>query len=362
MNTYLLSSLLFFMALISSQTQAVTAEGGDVIGRHIFGLAIDQHADPLLHSDSPVIYAASNFDESIAIDDKLFMVSGFTQKIGGVYITQINPETKENLDTQALNLSKVFGFSSPTSGIKTSWNTLLLSEANLADAKNPAEFIDTFKAYFKEKSVMVKPYNYGWVAEVIILDAQGHAKAIKNYSMGRLFASQVISMPDAKTFYMLDAKYSGNLYMFIAQHKNSLAKGTLYAISRYKNALSYSKLGRMSALKMKFKSRKIKFKSIFDSFTPKNKSCPSRFKYIDTVYGEECLKLKKKYKKYANLFEPIRMMALKGISGFSADFDSMKYDSQSKQLIFTGALQKQVVFALGKNEKLNSQFIIQESK
>ena len=120
-------------------------------------------------------------------------------------------------------------------------DSILLSENHIIDAANPKEFTDTFRPYFKGKSSLVNPYKYGWVSEIIVLDAKGEAKAIKSFSLGRLFANQVLLMPDGKTVYLLDKL--GNLYVFIAEQANSLAKGKLYAVINRKGNIDYELFG-----------------------------------------------------------------------------------------------------------------------
>ncbi len=362
MKAYQLRNIIYAFLLITSQAHSFDVDGGEIIGRHIYGLAIDHQGDPLLIEDRPLIYAKSDVNEFINIEKNEFVISSFSHQIGGVYITRIDPKSKNSLDTVALNLASVGGFSDPVGGIKTAWNSLMLTERQLIDARAPKEFIVAYQPYFKEKSSLVHPYQYGWISEVVLLDANGQAKAIKNYAVGRLFATQVLMMPDGKTFYMLDSKNSGNLYLFIAEHPNSLTKGTLYAVSRQQNQVKYTPLGNASALKMKFKLKGMTFDSLFESTQPDNRSCTGTFQYIKTVYGEECLKLKSDHETVAGLFEPIRVMAMKGIPEFGAEITNMKFDASRQEIRFESASQNETVFPVGHDPKLDSQFIIQVSR
>ena len=367
-----LFKLILFLALISNSAflpgadQAASAQdvssqgisGGDVIGRHIYGLATDYQGDPVLINDRPLIYKKSHFDAVIRIDKAKFLVSGFKNQIGGIYITHLDPKNNDTLDTLALNLTKVEGLSFPTNGYRTNWNSVLLSESGLINADNPNAFINAFKPYYKGKSNMVNPYKYGWVSEIIVLDVKGQAKAIKNYAMGRVFANQVIIMPDNKTIYMLDDL--GNLYLFVAEQAKSLAKGKLYAVSRHANRAKYTLLGKPSALKVKYKLKKASFKKIFKSVLPKNKTCTKRYIYINTIYGEECLQVQRKYKKYAAFFEPIRVMAMKDIPAFTTEKNHMTFNVDKNEMTFTQANQEQVSLAMKNDSKINSQYVIKE--
>ena len=288
-------NLVFILLLIAGQTFAQSINSGKVIGRHIYGLAHDYQGDPVLINDRPLIYKESSFEQVLKVADKSFMISGFNDAIGSVYITRMDNSASKQLDTVDLNLASVDGFSQPTDASLTNWNSLLLTESGLIDAAKPDAFIDAFKPYYKGKANLINPYNYGWVSEVILLDSQGKAKAIKNYALGRMFAQQVIAMPDGKTIYTLDR--SGNLYLFVADQVNSLAKGQLYAVSRQQDRIKYDLLGNSAALKVKFKLKKATFNSIFQTTVVKNKRCNKKYTYVNTIYGEECLKLNKKFKK-----------------------------------------------------------------
>lgn len=355
---YKLLILTSLLLLTTVQGFSQSLNGGEVVGRHIYGLATDYQGDPVLIEDRPLIYKTSDFEETLTIEKSKFLVSGFSSQIGGIYITQLDPKSNNPLDTIALDLAKVDGFSSPVDGKKTNWNSVLMAESNIVNAAKPSEFIKTFKSYYKGKSNLVKPYKYGWVSEVIVFDSQGQAKAIKNYALGRVFANQVISMPDNKTLYMLDKL--GNLYLFVANQAKSLAKGDLYAISRQQDQISYHLLGKSAALKVKFKLKKVKFESIFKSKTPKKQSCGKSYQYIKTLYGEECLKVQRKYKKYAAFFEPIRIMTMKGISPFTTEGSRMSFDMSKKELSFKQAEQGEIKLALGNNPEIKSQFVIKE--
>jgi len=352
--------LFFILLLLANQAVAAGIAGGEVVGRQIYGLAVDYQGDPLLESDRPVIYPHSDSDEVISVEDKRFLVSIFKHTVGGVYITTINTETQKYLDTSALDVANIEGLSSPTGSISTAWNSLLLTEGALIDAARPQSFIEAYKSYYKEKANLVKPYNYGWVSEVIVLNAQGEAKVIKNFAMGRVFSDQLLAMPDGRTFYMLDSEQSGNLYLFIAEKKYSLAKGALYVVNREQGELVPLLLGETSAIKIKFRLNKINYSTIFEVAEPNQQRCESGFKYINSVYGEECLKLKSKNKKYAGIFEPIRSAALKGVNSFSSDVNGMAFDAQSTKIIFSKNDGSKISFSVGDHPQLDSQYIIQE--
>ncbi|MDH3326488.1 MAG: hypothetical protein OEM38_07215 [Gammaproteobacteria bacterium] len=368
------NNFLLLLLTCSITVDAQELVSGSVIGRHIFGLATDYQGDPVLIKDSPAIYKRSLFDEKISIENHSIMVSVLNESnknndsIAGVYITQLEPKTNRPLDTVALDLSTIGGLSSPGGFTRTKWNSILVTESGIFNSVHPSEFIDIFKPYYKGKSKLVNPYNYGWVSEIIALSSQGQgkAKAIKNYAVGRLFANQVILMPDGKTIYLLDK--IGNLYLFISEQANSLVKGELYVINRQQGQIKHTSLGKTSALKVKFKLKKITFDSLFQASKPINQGCSKKFKYIKTIYGEECLKLKPRNKKYTAVFEPIRSMALQGISSFTTENSRMEFNAENNQLIIEHTDKTKIYLDFdpkqdqNQNHKLNSQFIIKETK
>ena len=362
MNPYSPKKLIFVLIalLITPALHGSDIQGGMVIGRNIYGVATDYQGDPVLIEERALIYGKSSFDKLISFEEKDFMISGFNHHIGGVYVTQVDSKTKNKLDTMALDLANVEGLSYPTGGIKTPWDSVLLTESGLIDAGNAQDFISAYKPYFKNKDNLVNPYNYGWISEVIVLDAQGQSKVIKNYALGRVFANEIMMMPDGKTFYMLDSLNSGNLYLFIAEQANSLAQGALYGVSRQQGRITHIPLGDMSALKMKFKLNKIEYDAIFETAETANQACAEKFTYVNTVYGEECLKVKSKNKNYAGLFEPIRSMALKGGQSIATGLTGMRFDTEKTQIRFKKPDDSEIALTVGQNPQLGSQFIIQE--
>ena len=357
MKKFQLLLLSITMGWASVTLAANEVHSGEVIGRHIFGLATDYQGDPVLINDKPLIYQKPGFQQEISFDKQHFFITGFTHTIGGLYLTWLNKD-KRPIDTKALDLATIDGLHAPTAGILTPWNTLMLSESQLLDAANPKSFIDIYKFYYKGKASLVNPYKSGWVSEVIVMDEKGLAKAIKDYAIGRLFAQQTIIMPDGKTVYLLDKQ--GNLYCFIAENANSMAKGKLYALHRQQQNVKYVLLGKSSALKNKFKLKKIKFKKIFKTRAVKNQQCPKKYHYAKTIYGEECLKLQRKNKKYAAFFEPLRILAIKHITPFAQENSKFNFDEKSAQLVFSENDGKKSRFSLENNQNLQSQFIIKE--
>jgi len=362
----LTNCLCCFVLINATCTIANELVTGSVVGRNIFALAYDVNGDPLMIDDAPLIFAADAFDVKLSAlaaasdNGKSFIVSGFGDVIGGLYLSKFDDDTKRFIDTRSFELSAVGGLSRPRGGVTTSWGSVLFSEAGLVDATDSAAFIDAFKSYYKGKADMVKPYNYGWVSEAILLDDKGAAKLIKNYSVGRLFASHLYLMPDGKSLYLFDAEHAGQLYFYVAKEAHSLTDGTLYGVSLKDQKADYVPLGSISALKMKFKLKKIGFDKLFDTSVLKDGRCTSGFSHIVTLYGEECLKPKNKNKKYTGLFEPIRALAIRRKTHTQAGLSDIAFDRDFSRIELTREGGSRIKFSLGQNEKLNSRYVIEE--
>lgn len=361
MKTFITNCLWLFALINTTSIIADELVTGSVVGKNIFGLANDVNGDPLMIDGMPLIFETNTFNKKISsVDGKSFFVSGFGDVLGGLYLSIFDDETKHYIDTSSFNLSMVGGLSNPRGGVSVSWGSVLFSEAVLVDGADSASFIDVFKSYYKGKADMVKPYNYGWVAEAILLDNKGGAKLIKNYSIGRLFASQLYLMPDGRSLYLFDAENTGQLYFYVAAVAESLTDGTLYGVNFVNGKADYALLGSTSALKMKFKLKKISFGKLFDTSPLKDGRCASGFNQIVTVYGEECLKQKKKNRKYTGLFEPVRTLAMKSKNHSRVKLTDIKYDQENNRLELTTEDGSSMKFSLGHNGKLNSRYVIEE--
>ena len=339
-------------------------KSGHVIGKHIFGLARDHQLSPLMVGEDPLIHQgdASHYDFVLA--KKSYTVSLFNNSPGSAYLSEKNPEGEDYLDTHALDLEPVSGLAKPVAGIKTPWGSLLFSESENVDAATGKEFVSTMAPFFKGKEDLVNPYHYGWPAEVVLLEAggeAGEAKVIKDYGIGRVAASQIIVMPDAKTVYLLDGNNSGNLYVFVAEQASSLTQGTLYGVVFDGRSVAYHQLGQGAALKTKFRLRRASFDTFFDAAQPENGDCPAGFDYADSIYGSECLKFQESSKPYAGLFEPIRVMALLPESATQKIVQNIKYDSASQSLALVQADQQERTFPLKPHSKMQSQYIMEVS-
>jgi hypothetical protein len=341
---------------------AFAVQTGEVVGKHIFGLSRDYQGDPIIINDDPLIYKKAESRKKVTIEESVFEVSLFDNVIGGIYLTKFANNSDNYLDTRALDLSQTHGVSQPVAPIVTNWGSVLFSEERLVDTADHYQFVDNYKAYYKNDESMVNPYNYGWINELVIFDSVDNYKVIKNYAMGRVSASKIIVMPDNRTFYLLDTNHSGNVYIFVADKEKTMTRGALYVMSVKNGRVEYLKLGEGSSLKMKFRLKQVKFEDVFSYSEPSNAQCPSGFSFISTVFGEECLKVNSRYKKYAGKLEPIRVSALSGVSTFTEAIRSISLDEKSNKVIFKTDNRGEYTSSLTHNSSMNSDYIAEVLK
>ncbi len=353
--------------MTNAQADAEYPQGGEVIGRHIFGLARDYQQSPVMIGEDPLIHRsqasqASHHNFAIQEQDaeQNYTVSLFRHVIGSVYLSDRN-EQNEYVDTIALDLEPVSGLTNPVGATRTPWGSLIFSESVDVNTAEPDTFITDVAPFFKGKKDLVNAYHYGWLGEIILLEGGSEAKVIKDYGVGRVSASQIIVMPDAKTLYLLDGDHSGNLYVFVADQANSLTQGTLYGVAYDGRLATYHELGQGAALKTRFRLRRATFKTFFDSAQPEAGQCSGDFRYVESIYGPECLRLQKRSESYAGLFEPVRMMALLPESASHQAVLTMEYDADSQSLSLIQADQQKHTFLLKPDPQMQSQFIMEVS-
>jgi len=352
---YIALSIFLSCSVIADEFNVST---GEIIGRNIYGLAMDFQNDPVMLNTKPLIYKDVSFSESINLEEKRFTVSSFKNTIGNVYLTRYREDNLTPLDTYSVDLSTVSGLASPGMAIPTPWNSLLIAEKFTYNSKDTESFIEEFKPYYKNNSDQINHYNYGYVVEFILLNDQGDSKLIKNYAAGRVSPSSIALMPDNRTLYIHDNQQSGHLYVFVSDTENSFTKGSLYALSKNNSSLQSVKLGESSALKMKFRLKKASFDNIFNYQAPSSGNCQNGLQLVTTVYGDECLSIKKRYINEAGLLEPIRVAALNGVKPVGKGINEMRFDNDNNTLELVSESQS-ARYLLGRNEQLNSDYIIQ---
>jgi len=143
-----------------------------------------------------------------------------------------------------IDFAKVYGGWIHCAGSLSPWNTHLGSEEYEPDAKtreglpkatgsDDGTDINSFSYYYfgtgtVEDSSTANAYHYGLTPEVKVR-RNGTTSVEKHYALGRIAREVADVQPDARTVYMGDdGKYTG-LFLFVADWRGDLSRGTLYA-------------------------------------------------------------------------------------------------------------------------------------
>ncbi len=392
----------------------ITVNGQPNSYQEIYGQLKDFQDMPIYHPDGrayicsygkDVIGNGVNFSSIIKQNEKLYFISEFDCAIGSIYIADV-----EKLSTGELVIKKdtihfisqkdEFGGYRHQNGSVTPWESYLGSEGYAPDAKiieekeyalkRGEELI--FDPYYEETALFwggdlskSNPYFYGWANEIIV-DANEVPHFRKHYSMGRFSHHTQIVMPDRRTVYLSDNEEKGAIFMFIADKKNDLSVGTLYA-PKEKSVkdnnqtfveFDWINLGHISNRTMKLAiSEKLKFSDILEN-TPPNSDleCSFDFKPVIGNSGIECIKDKATVSKTVlSRLETVRYAQLQGADlnflyprGLTYDSDrnriyiaakgyvSSLFHSNSCGFIFAGNLSSSKTDTSG--EVINSNFIL----
>jgi len=198
------------------------------------------------------------------------------------------------------------------------WNTHLGSEEYEPDAKtreglpraaddtsNPPPDIESFSNYYFGDPAKANAYHYGLVPEVKV-HRNGSTTVVKHYALGRIARELADVQPDGRTAYMGDDGGYTGLFMFVADRKGDLSKGTLYA-AKWKQTseanggsanLSWIRLGHASDQEIKdMVDGGITFHQIFDVINGDAVSvgydpAADGYKKVKTYTGTEWLRLR----------------------------------------------------------------------
>lgn len=232
------------------------ARSGDEFDDAVFGQMLDQNGDPIVNDDeSEFISNAMDFSSILPVGDKLFAVTHFESRPGGMYLSELEQDESGELsivNTQNVDFSEWGGLWVPCAGSVTPWGTHLGSEEYPPDAR--AFDTDDFEAaaeisgflegdiravgrYFGLDSVdstladykeVMNPYFYGYPVQIAVED-DGSYEVTKHLSMGRRALEIAYVMPDEKTVYLTDDGTNTGLYMYLADKAGDLSAGKLFA-------------------------------------------------------------------------------------------------------------------------------------
>lgn len=140
-------------------------------------------------------------------------------RTGALHVVQYRP----------VDLQPIHGLWMPCAASLSPWNTHLSSEEYEPDAVHAASdkaFV-AFSRHLFGDAAAANPYHYGHVPEVTVL-ADGTARVVKHYGMGRIARELVQVMPDERTVLMGDDGTDTGLFMFVADRPRDLSAGSLY--------------------------------------------------------------------------------------------------------------------------------------
>ncbi|MCP8967449.1 PhoX family protein [Ectobacillus ponti] len=234
-----------------------------------------------------------------------------------------------------IDFSGVNGLWIPCNGSLSPWNTHLGSEEYEPDARsfetNPTSSartsVESFaRLYFGDAS-KANPYFYGFIPEIAV-GKNGETSVVKHYSIGRFSHELMKMMPDKKTAFFGDDGSYTTMFMYVADQKEDLSAGTLYAAKFHQTGTENGGSGNLEWIKLGHATDKevkqiidsgVKFSDIFEtSSVPKD-----GFKAIRQYsYGKtEYLKLKQGMEKAAAFLESRRYAALLGAT---SEFNKME--------------------------------------
>ncbi len=341
-------------------------------GTEIYGLLKDFGDNPLYKDKDPYICDSSknvvgeglSFSSILNKNGKLYFISQFDCAIGAIYLAQVDQLPDGHLSIKENSMRFVsqrdeFGGYRHQSGSVTYWDSFLGSEGYAPDARDieglmkgyeQSEYEYQKDKYYEETALYWEgdlrrsnPYFYGWANEIII-DANGVEHFRKHYSMGRFSHFTEIVMPDRRTVYLTDNRANGGLFMFVADKKEDLSVGTLYAPKEFivkDSNVTYMKfnwinLGHTSNRKVKLEvAKKLNFSDLFDiSAVSSNLTCLEDYKLVSVNGKSECLKIKNSVvsEPILSRLETKRYASIKG-----ADFNfihpkGLAYDSDRNRI------------------------------
>jgi len=316
---------------------------GQKSGDGVFGLLYDIDGNPIKNSDgSPKISNSNDFTSLIPVGKKIFMINHFESRPAAMYLTELKQEENGNLkaiSTKNIDFSAFNGLWVPCAGSVTPWNSHIGSEEyepNAAKIKEDGSINPYYNAmadYFGGNLKALNPYDYGWTPEIKVLNEQGDLEVLKHYSLGRFSHELAYVMPDRRTVFLPDDGTNVALFMFVADKKEDLSTGTLYAAKWIQKddknggtaSLKWANLGHASSDEIKKAlDDKLTFNDIFET----SDGLPS----INTTMGKENLKVKKGMETIASRLETRRYAALKGATTEFRKMEGFAYNKNNNSM------------------------------
>lgn len=315
----------------------------------------------------PVVAETPDANSLLKVDGKLFLVSHLeydnilsdgtaAYKKEGWYsrmpmnmlLTDIEQDAGNGklkaVDQKPIDHSSVHGGWIFCFGSQTPWNTHLGGEedydlyftaaSGTAEATTAAGLKAMSEVYFKG-SKTANMYHYGYHQEVEV-KKDGTYNLHKRYAMGKGTWEMGKVFGDGKTAVYGDDGTQVLLTMFVADKKNDLSAGTLYAAKWNQTSpdgatdggaatLTWIKLGHATEAEVKGWADSLTFEDIFDYLTPAQVTAGASTAGYTAIKaghsGVEYLRLKSGMETVAAFLEPRRLAALKGAT---TEFNKME--------------------------------------
>ncbi len=335
----------------------------------------DVEGKPLVDPNGdPVVAETPDANSLLKVGNKLFLVTHYeydwilangedTEKVSGWHgrmpmsmtLTDIAQDGKTGAlsatGQRPIDFSSVGGLWIPCFGAQTPWNTHLGGEEDYdlyftkasGDklAKKASGGLKAMSEVYFQGKKQANPYQYGYLTEVAVKE-DGATTVTKHYNLGRATWEMGKIMPDGKTIYFGDDGDHVALFMFVADKKNDLAAGTLYAARWQQESAENGGSGKLSWVRLgharhdevkKLIDANTTFEDIFEYTTAEQNAEWEKagFKRIRAGHsGDEYLKLKKGKEQAAAFLEPRRYAAILGATTEFNKMEGVAVDAKKK--------------------------------
>ncbi|MCB9791324.1 MAG: DUF839 domain-containing protein [Alphaproteobacteria bacterium] len=322
---------------------------GQVLGERAWGSLLDVNGAPLMKDGAPEHCNGSDFSGLMQVDGQGILISHMECQPGAVWLAGLSQDEAGTLSPEwirPVDAAGVRGGNLHCAGHLTPWGTHLASEEYETDARqvgpdgrvadNMYDWNEMHR-YFPGGQAYV--YDYGWMPELRITDAQGTHSLVKRYALGRFSHEQGWVMPDERAVYLTDDGTNTGFYLFVADRPGDLSAGHLYAArftqeSEQAFGLSWVPLGHATEAEINATLAKgsLRFADLFEAAEPVDGACPEAFTSINTSWGHECLQLRPGMEVLASRLETRRYAAMQGATTELSKEEGVGFDPETGRL------------------------------
>jgi len=276
-----------------------------------YGVLVDAQGRPL---ERPTCGKA-DYGGLIEAHGQVFHVGHLECEPGAIWLARLQQDEQGALtpiEGWPVDLAPVHGGKDFCAGDVTLWGTLLSAEEYEPNAAHvsvggvvedqPVGSYDPERmATFFVPPHRPYPYDYGWVVETHLTDAQGGARAVKRRALGRFSHELARVMPDRRTVYLSDDGTNGGLFLFVADTAGDLSAGHLYA-ARFtqtsdadggQGTLSWIDLGHATDAQVEqaMANGTLHFGDVLQQVAedPEKAACPEGTSRVVDTWGSQCL-------------------------------------------------------------------------